>query len=66
MLVFFIAVIKGLISRNPDFKFGVIVLFCSCFVKLLVSSSLWQDQMFFMLLGFLAGSILRRKKVLQI
>lgn len=66
MLVFFIAVIKGLISRNPDYKFGVIVLFCSCFVKLLVSSSLWQDQMFFMLLGFLAGSILRRKKVLQI
>lgn len=67
MLVFLIAVLKGLISRNPDFKFGVIVLFCSCFVKLLVSSSLWQDQMFFMLLGFLlAGSIMRRKKVLQI
>lgn len=64
MLLFLVRVFKGLVNKNIDYKFGIIVLLCCCFVKLMVSSSLWQDQMFFMLLGFLlAYSSVRIKDI---
>lgn len=61
-----IKIIQGFKSKNEKYKGAVFVLFCCSIVKLMVSSTVWNDQMFFMLSGFLLSYSFQKKRSLVV
>lgn len=50
-ILLIVLIVRALWKCDSDVKVMVLALFCVSFLKLLVSSSLWQEQMFYALLG---------------
>ena len=63
-IVLVFTIVKWLMSKEQKKKKYIIVFVAASFVKLLVSGSYWNDQMFFMMLGFLFA--LRTEKNVRI
>ena len=63
VVIFLISFAKAVFSsRSINQKHLLILLFCGSFIKLLVSSSFWLDQFFFMLFGSIIGALSQQKK----